>query len=489
MGTRSGSWWAKAVRTRSLEVHCFFIVYNYKAKRRKGVNGMAKDILGGISRRGRQVLRLQKGGAALAAFLCACAALAGFLAYYASPYGPWAFSDSTEYLEAGRNFAAGRGFVLQRTENRYVPLSLRPPFYPFLLGAITWAGIDPVAGARGLNIALYPVLLLSVGACAYAFTRRAAIAGLLALYILTQPELADAFASLMSEPVFITLTLLQIGLLVLFVQSSDIKLLGAATVLTSALLLTRFAGAANLVILCAGTLLFYRRSLYRRIGTAALVGLAAALPFLVWSLSVRTSGYTPGVYDFRAASLWEELAPVRAAFTGHLWNWLPYRLLPFAPAYRAALGGIGIFFLGVAVWTGSVFYARLRSGGGSLLNRSAVQWSGLLILYAFAHLAVVAASYAWVQVPKPALYDRIVMHSQVTLVIGLAVLLYELGQLSIHRLGALLLPALILAPGLVSGPALVQQNLASLHAVGRGYTAKAWQGLQILEALQQRQPG
>ena len=144
--------------------------------------------------------------------------LAGFLVHYSTPRGPWAFSDSTEYLEAGRNFAAGRGFVIQRMNNRYAPLSLRPPFYSFVLGAMIKGGIDPVVGSGWLNIALYAALVSGVGIAAYKFTYSSGLVLVLLLFLSLEHELVEAFASMMTEPLFITLTEAQIVLLVIYLK-------------------------------------------------------------------------------------------------------------------------------------------------------------------------------------------------------------------------------------------------------------------------------
>ena len=413
----------------------------------------------------------------------ALATLAGFFIHYSTPWGPWAFSDSTEYLEAGRNVAAGRGFVVQRMYNRFVPLYLRPPFYSFVLGMMVRFGIDPIDGSRWLNIALYSALILVVGISAYIFTHNSGLVLVLSLYLVMQPELVDAFASMMTEPIFITFTILQIVLLVVFSKKNDRWVLLLSTTLAGMLWMTRYAGVANVVILGVGIMLFCKQNFNHRLVLSTLSGLIAAIPFIIWSIGLRTAGYSPGSYDLNVTDLWNRLEPVRIAIVEFFWRWLPFSILPFDPKYFHTVILLFLFFLSILIWLGYVIRTTNRSGEMSIFQRSALQWSGLLILYAFLHLLVVAATYIIVRFPKPALDDRVMLPTKITLLMGLGILFYELCLAVFRHKLVFLLSAIFLLPLVFVNIALLQQNMVSLNTEGRGYTSRNWQDLQIIEEL------
>jgi hypothetical protein len=409
--------------------------------------------------------------------------LAGFLVHYSTPRGPWAFSDSTEYLEAGRNFAAGRGFVVQRMNDRYAPLSLRPPLYSFILGAMIKSGIDPVVGSGWLNSALYAGLILIVGVAVYKYTSNPGLLLVLLLFLCLENELVDAFASMMTEPLFITLTVAQILLLVIYLRSNRLAALAASVVLAGALWMTRYAGAANAAFLGVGIILFSKHPFRQRLILSILSILTSAIPYIAWSIHLRSSGYSAGVYDWHMPDLWYSLVVVRAAFIDSLWKWLPFGALPLNPSYLHRFLLLTLFFLNTLIATVYAIYYSRRPGRASLLNKEAFQWASLLVIFAILHLVVIAVSYVLVSIPKPALISRVLLPSKITLLFGLGILFYELGLHLFRPKLVILLPAAFLLPLVFVRLPQVQQNPSTLHTTGKGYTATSWQDLKIIDEL------
>jgi hypothetical protein len=416
--------------------------------------------------------------------VAAISLVGGYLIYYSTPRGPWAYSDSAGYLDAGRNFADGRGLVLSRPGGRFVPLHLRPPLYSFILGMMIELGIDPIQGTRWMNIGLFSGLILTVGILTYFFSRNAWFTALLSIYLLSQPDLVINYAGMMTEPLFLTLTIVQIGWLVLYVHKQDwMTLVGMGLIfLTAALWMTRFAGVANWIVLGAGLVLFSRRAVLKRVKTFILTGVTSAAPFLAWSISVRMSGWSPGVYTFDLHDLWNRSAVLRVTFIETLWEWLPFELLPFDPAYRVMLTTLGVFFL---VLAGFVFYIsyRRQSAQKPLITRSLFRWGMLLTLYAALHFIIVGFSFLFVTDPKPALNERVLLPSKISLILGLAVLLYASALPLIRRTGSFLVCVLFFLPLLATGIPQTVQTVVFDHNEGRGYTSASWQDLGVVEAL------
>src|SRR3990170_8980315 len=88
----------------------------------------------------------------------ACAAV-----LYGTSSGPWAYSDSAAYLVSARNLVNGRGLGYPAPSGEFIPLSLHPPLFSFLLAALDLAGIDDIDGARFLHAAFFGLLVLLVG--------------------------------------------------------------------------------------------------------------------------------------------------------------------------------------------------------------------------------------------------------------------------------------------------------------------------------------
>jgi hypothetical protein len=95
--------------------------------------------------------------------------IAGSIAIvYSTRWGPWAYSDSTEYIVSARTFISGRGLGFYAPSGSFERLSLHPPFYSLLLSAFGLLGIDMLAAARWLNVFLFGATIFLAGVFAIA---------------------------------------------------------------------------------------------------------------------------------------------------------------------------------------------------------------------------------------------------------------------------------------------------------------------------------
>ena len=349
-------------------------------------------------------------------------------------------------------------------------------------------GIDPLLGSGWLNSALYTGLILIVGLAVYKYTANLGLLLVVLLFLCLENELVDAFASMMTEPLFIALTVAQILLLLVYLRSDRLAALAASVVLAGALWMTRYAGAANAALLGVGIILLSKRPFRQRLILSSLSILTAAIPYIAWSMHLRSSGYSAGVYDWHMPDLWNSLVTVRAAFIDSLWDWLPLSALPINLSYLHRFLLLTLFFLITLIATVYAFYYSRRPGRASLLNKEAFQWGSLLVIFAILHLGVIAVSYVLVSVPKPALIGRVLLPSKITFLFGLGILLYELGIPLFRRSFAFLLPAAILLPLVFTSLPQVQQNVTTLHTTGKGFTAVSWQDLPIIAELKALPP-
>ncbi|MEA1978690.1 MAG: hypothetical protein U9N80_12420, partial [Chloroflexota bacterium] len=304
---------------------------------------------------------------------------------YATTWGPWVKSDSVEYVEAARNLAVGKGLVLERASGKVVPLSLRPPLYSLVLAGLLTLGLDAIEAGRFLAISLIFGLVLLLSLLSQYTEHRYVLPLGIAAYILTLPTFVVASTGLMSESLFILLTLLAISLAVGFLFYRRRALLPVAAALAGLAMLTRFAGIACILVVALVPFLENQVRLGRRIIRAMSVVLIGALPFALWTLSVRAAGYSPGVYALPSENLWDALRPVRGAYVDMLWEWLPLRLLIPIDTYRPK-AAILFLLCAILVWAAARLFLRVKQHSGSIDSQAFLSITGiLLLLFAAAH--------------------------------------------------------------------------------------------------------
>src|SRR3972149_10191846 len=134
-----------------------------------------------------------------------------FLVYYATAWGPWAFSDAAGYITAARNLVAGHGIGFFRPNGEFSPTVSHPPLYVLTLGAVSQVGLEPLQAARALDVLLFGLLVAACGImlCRALVSRRAGLA--FSALLLVHPALLIAYTSAMAEPPFILLGLLSHG--------------------------------------------------------------------------------------------------------------------------------------------------------------------------------------------------------------------------------------------------------------------------------------
>ncbi len=205
--------------------------------------------------------------------------------------------DSTQYLSAAGNLAAGNGLKALWWSGRSETLTHFPPLYPvFLAQLMRWSGEVPEA-AYLLNVLLAPLNVLLLAMLAARTTRGlgsdfsllaaavAAVSGSVANHLLL------VHAMVWSEPLYICLSLLSLIALLHILEHP--RALGWYAVLVSmaaTALLTRFAGIALIGAIGLAIVLLQRTSLRQRLGIATIVVVTSILPMML----LLTSGAAEG---------------------------------------------------------------------------------------------------------------------------------------------------------------------------------------------------
>ncbi len=188
-------------------------------------------------------------------------------------YGAAVGFDATHYLATAENLAAGAG--LRSFDGK--PYVHWPPLFPMLLAPFELAGMDAGEAGRWINAIAFGLIVLVSGVwlTRNLRSRFLALGGTFA--ILTAYPLADRSSYLMTEPLFILLTLVALLQMESFLQSGEKKPLLAGAILFGLAAVLRYAGVIGLV---AGLImaLLRRGAAGARVTSALIFGVISSIP-------------------------------------------------------------------------------------------------------------------------------------------------------------------------------------------------------------------
>ena len=424
------------------------------------------------------------------------AGAAALLLWWQTPHGLGLEGDSADYVSMARQLADNRLPRFDAAGDRRLPMTQFPPGYPLVLSLGPRVGIDLLDFARVLHAALLAATVWLVGALALRHTRSPPVALAAAAYVAVSPQVQLAFASLMSEALFVPLVLLGAFLSASRVATrprpvvrpagSDLSASlksrtglgrvatrlaeggGAVFVLASSVL-CRYAGGFFVVGVFAVPLASGRP---RRAGRAAkaLALLALALaPAVAWSLWLRRLGAEPSrIVRWHAP----DAATLRRALSA-VGGWL----LPVPVGGGGVLTAVaGAAVMLALLWTvGRRLKRPRRATGGPGL------WAALLLVYAvglwFSRLFLDEAMPMGARLWLPAL--------------PLAVLLAADAARRFARSGRVARIVLAFAVGalLAFATASTLRQAAALRRDGIGYASPRWTSSPTLDFVRSLPPG
>jgi hypothetical protein len=212
------------------------------------------------------------------------------LELYATREGLAVRGDSLRYVMGARNLVAGLGFSRLSGGGEVFPETGFAPLLTFVLAAFGLLGVDPYAGSRLLNALLFGGTLFMIGAMIAMASRSKAVGLLGCLLVLSAPNVFEWHAWLMSEALFIFLTVLAIYALVVHVQTGRTGLLFVGAFAAGAASLARYVGVSLAPVGALVILLWGRGTWKERAGRAAVFGSLAILPFILWMARNAVAG-------------------------------------------------------------------------------------------------------------------------------------------------------------------------------------------------------
>ena len=415
------------------------------------------------------------------------AIIAGVIVWYAMNRGPWAYSDSVSYIEAGRNLAEGRGLAEISASGSVNPFLKQPPLLPVLLAFFHLLGADLLLVVRWMNTLLFGVLVASMGLIAFLEHRLTYFA--VPLLWLTAPIILEDYTGFMSEPLYFTTGVIGLLLLACFFRKPRRIIFTTAAVLISLSVLTRYAGSVFVATGALGLLLFDRGSTRARMRRLIGFLLISAGPLVLWVL-IRFPGSGHGAGAI--ASLkdwWSILSPLRLNMSSILSSWLPLfarfsSLFTGAPQWRVQL-----ILLSLAAM---IVVALLAVGITRVKRNQAVCSSDRMDVY----IATLFATSALIHMlflitvtllgPWEVRIDTRQLSPVYLCGFTGAFLAIRCGMRTTNATyfaGAL--QAILVVSFILHAAPDARAFVLELHTNGRGYTSAGWQSPALLDAIEQ----
>ncbi|RPH60676.1 MAG: phospholipid carrier-dependent glycosyltransferase [Chloroflexi bacterium] len=314
--------------------------------------------------------------------------------WYATPAGLGLTNDSVAYIGGARSIMAGTGYSDIWLDSSLEPITHYPPLLSLTLSGLGLLGLDPLRGARLLNIFLFGANTFLVGLLGWRMTRSQPSAFLLALLFALNATFLRLHAYALSEPLFLFFSLLSFLFFDFsFNAPASLRITRYSLLVTGFLaslaFLTRYSGLA-LIATFAFALFLYQPDWRSRFTKIAQFLAGAVLPMSAWFIrnALVAESATNRTFQFHPIQA-ENLVPV-------FYN-LSQFLMPVED-WRRALVKSGLInwilvFAGLSLLTWLVFQAY------RLIFHRPVSLPGNLpfttSLYVFAYLGAILFSMSF----------------------------------------------------------------------------------------------
>jgi hypothetical protein len=276
-------------------------------------------------------------------------------------------SDSAAYFAAARNLVAGHGLSWLSGGGEARPLVLHAPLYPLALAAFELLSVDLAVAARGLNAMALGMSALVLGLLIHRLTDRWLFAVLGSAILVVSGEFLQIHVWAMSDPIYISLSLLAMLLAALYLADRRRPELAALAAVASAAYLARYAGLALVASIVLAVAVVPGAIRARRWLDAAIVLAVGLIPMGLWfARNARLTG------QFAGRTLGWSSADPRAAIdqtAAVILNWfLPTRLVDrlqglypilTVVAVAALIGGLVLLGLAIRRWSGAEHSSRV----------------------------------------------------------------------------------------------------------------------------------
>jgi hypothetical protein len=258
------------------------------------------------------------------------------LLYY-TRIGPGVTGDSVHYVMGGQSILAGTGYSRFSGGGEIKPITGFPPFYSMILAVIGLTKVDFFEGARILNAILFGASIFLTGLLIHSYTKSIWASLIGGGLILTSLSLVDIYAMVMTEPLYIFLSLLAFFGLSKYLNTYSLSFLFLAGIVAGLSILTRYVGL-SLVAAGALSILLLSTTRWRKrlVDCILLAGISLA-PLFFWLRRNMAIGGTAVNRDL----IYHPMDPILfRAFVAEIASWFVPRILGFSRPLRNVLVGV-----------------------------------------------------------------------------------------------------------------------------------------------------
>lgn len=386
--------------------------------------------------------------------------------------------DSTVYIGTARSLLAGGGLIVPFAGMETTALTLHAPLFPTLLAGLGVLGVDPLDGARWLNMVLFGANILLVGYVLYRVTGGASLTAIFgSVLLLTCVDIVRLHSVAATEPLFYLVSLLGVFLLAGSYERPWLLPASAASVALATL--TRYPGVALIVAGVVVLLLFDSGEPYRkRLAKAAIFAVISTLPIGLWVLRNLYVGGSAGGRELAFHPITIQHI-VSALF--NMSAWLVPPRIPGVPGVARHALVLAVVAAGLLL---GVVLARQRREDGSATAQPFRAFPALLVAFIASYAALLVVYITFLDQWRGALDQRIVSviftpSLLLVLLKGNSLLRAAQGRWALRT--AVLLLCLAFAGTYMARAATV---VARNHADGvDGYTSKRWRESEAIKWL------
>lgn len=384
----------------------------------------------------------------------------------ATPYGPGLINDSIAYVAGARSILAGLGYSEVWLASDLEPITHYPPLFSLILAFVGLFHMDPLVGARAVNILILGANIVLIGMLGWKIFNNKCAGLLLAALFAINGQLFEMHSYALSEPAFLFFCLASFYLLFVYFAGDRKKILLVAMGLTVGLsILDRYVGLALFATI--GLALFLFEPTWRSKMIALGVFLIGSMPLpLAWM--IYTSRVT-GVAADRPLE-WHPVTIDNIQLgIANLSQWLlPLHGFGVERNANLLVGTILLFTISLALLIWLILGAIRALKGASLeaLPKPLVYVSGA---FAWIYLLSVLASISLFD-PTTKFQDRILVPVYMSLVIVFVAFIWWLWRQDGHMTRVIAVALAIVIAGLWSMD--FYQTVSSLRQDGQGYASR-----------------
>jgi hypothetical protein len=360
-------------------------------------------------------------------FLLAIAILGVALDLIVIRHGVGATGDAVWYMQGAENILRGYGYGILRGDG-FLPTTLYPPFYSIVLAALGLPGFPIFALAGILNALLWGANLFLTGWLIYRLTGSAAASILGSAFTLLCIDLFLIHTWAMSEPLYLTLTLLSLLFMLRYQEQGSRLHLVLAGLAAGLSVVTRYVGISLVVTLCLWILVFGAGSTKRRLADATILGVLGVLPLVIFfirnaTLAHTLAGRTGLVFHAIPA---ENYANMALTLTSWFLPGIAYRL---PTAYMEGL------FVGLMILSAGLFAFSVRRAPGSADDRQrlSAQFAYLALTFLVLYVVTFMVSIYLSLAGSPSNWTATQISRYLTPVFPIFLVLAMLVFLRVHR--------------------------------------------------------